>query len=277
MPDRFTVEDRIAATIDHGVADISLARPEKLNTLDHQMFEAIVAAADWVARREDVRAVVLRGEGNAFCAGLDLSSASEMFSGTLDIANPVRGDTNLYQLAAMVWHDLSVPVIAALHGVAFGGGLQIALGADIRICTANTRLSLMEMRWGIVPDMGASVLLRDLMRPDQIRDLYYTARIIEGPEAEKMGLVTHLTEDPVAEAFAMARLVAENNPSAVRAAKRIANLIPGSERSDALRMEREEQHAIIAGGRPAGILREYLEDRKKYRAADQGARDKHRI
>ena len=161
-------DERVSITVEAGLADVRLNRPDKLNAIDHAMFSALSEASAALAKRDDVRVVVLSGSGRAFCAGLDLASmAGDPSSGLLN--DRAYGIANVFQNAAWGWRSLPVPVIAAIHGVAFGGGLQIALGADIRIVSADAKLAVMEGRWGMVPDMAGIALLRGLVRDDVAR------------------------------------------------------------------------------------------------------------
>lgn len=216
------MSERVTWTIEQGVADVRLARPDKMNALDPAMFEGILAAIDTLGKTPGLRAVVLSGEGRAFCAGLDMASMASAGAGT-DLAARSHGLANNFQQVAWGWRTLPVPVIAAVHGVAFGGGLQIASGTDIRIAAPDTRLSVMELKWGIVPDMAGFVLWRGTVRDDVLRELTYTAREFDGAEAQAFGFVTRLAEDPHAEALALAHTIAGRNPHAIRAAKRLAN------------------------------------------------------
>lgn len=214
--------ERVTWTITGGVADVRLNRPDKMNALDPAMIDGLLAAIDTLGHTAGLRAVVLSGEGRAFCAGLDMASMAGVGAG-IDIAARTHGLANSYQQVAWGWRTLPVPVIAAVHGVAFGGGLQIASGADIRIAAPDTRLSVMELKWGIVPDMAGFVLWRDTVRGDVLRELTYTAREFDAVEAQGFGFVTRLADDPHAEALALARTIAGRNPDAIRAAKRLAN------------------------------------------------------
>ncbi len=174
--------DRVTIEVADGIADVTLNRPDKLNALDRAMFTALSEASTGLAKRDDVRVVVLSGGGRAFCAGLDLAAmAGDPSFGLLDERS--YGIANVFQNAAWGWRSLPVPVIAAIHGVAFGGGLQIALGADIRIVAPDAKLAVMEARWGLVPDMAGIALLRGLVRDDVARELTYTARQFSGTEA----------------------------------------------------------------------------------------------
>lgn len=215
--------ERVTMTIEGGVAEVRLARPEKLNALDPAMFAAIADTIDRLRDAREVRAVVLSGEGRGFCAGLDMASMAA--AGDLGGLSARRhGIANLYQHVAWGWRALPMPVIAALHGVVFGGGLQIASGADIRIAAPDARLSVMELKWGIVPDMAGYALWRGLVRDDVLREAIYTAREFGAEEAAALGFVTRLADDPLAEARALARAIADRNPAAIRAAKRLAGI-----------------------------------------------------
>jgi enoyl-CoA hydratase/carnithine racemase len=235
--------DRVTITVADGVAEVVLSRPDKMNALDPRMFASIVAAGDQVAADRSVRAVVLRGEGRSFCAGLDLGAMASMGSGSSgggdgsggtgdqpDIVGRSLSDrmpgrpSNLPQEAANVWQALPQPVIAALHGHVLGGGLQIALGADIRFATADATLSVMEARWGLLPDMTGPQALIRLCGLDVAKELVFTARRISGAEAHELGLVTHVVDDPVAGARALAAEIAGRNPQAIQGAKELLNL-----------------------------------------------------
>lgn len=218
------MSERVKTTIEGGVADVRLARPEKLNGLDLEMFEALARAGRALADDRSVRAVVLSGEGRAFSAGLDFQA---FLSGGAGGGRPdlLRRDAdwpaNFAQSAAYVWTVLPVPVIAAVHGYAFGGGLQIALAADIRIVAPDAKLSVMEIKWGLIPDMTGSQRLRHLVRLDVAKELTFTGRIVTGAEAVALGLATRVAEDPRAAAFELAREIAGKSPEAIRAAKEL--------------------------------------------------------
>ncbi|AEG51575.1 Enoyl-CoA hydratase/isomerase [Sphingobium chlorophenolicum L-1] len=251
MADVRTFSDRVTLRLDKGVADVRLARPEQLNALDGAMFDALAEAIAAIPA-SGAHAVVLSGEGRGFCSGLDKAMFAQMQAGErpagipADLAERTHGDANLPQHVATGWRSLDVPVIAAVHGVAFGGGLQIALGADIRIVAPDARLGLFEMRWGLVPDMGAMALLPALMRDDDLRDILYTGREFDGQEAREMGIATRLSPDPLAAALDMAGAIARSSPAAMRAAKRLANLGSGSIAA-ILKAESEEQQKLIGG------------------------------
>ena len=204
-------------TLQHGVADVRLVRGDKMNALDDEMFEALRRTGEQLKTLPGVRAVLLSGEGRAFCAGLDTANFGKMASGQRGGARLLQGErtsggSNPPQHTVMVWRELPVPVIAAVHGVAYGGGFQLMLAADIRIMAADTRLSIMEINWGLVPDMGGMALLRHLVRDDVARELTYTGRVFSGSEAQQLGLATRLSADPYADALALAREIAARPP-----------------------------------------------------------------
>ncbi|CAN5353903.1 crotonase/enoyl-CoA hydratase family protein [soil metagenome] len=228
------------------VAHVILERPERINALNAELIDAIVAAGDEVAARRDCRAVVISGAGRGFCSGIDLDSLKAASGGgprAIDIATEVRDGANIAQHAVLLWRDLPMPVIAAVHGVAYGGGLQLALGADIRIVHPQARLALMEVKWGLIPDMAGMALAPALVRPDILAELVFTGRVVEGSEAQRLGLATALAEDPVEAALALAATIAAFSPDAVRAAKRLLRH-PGPQ-SARLRAEAAEQAALF--------------------------------
>jgi enoyl-CoA hydratase/carnithine racemase len=217
-------EQRVTISIDAGVADVRLNRPDKMNALDPAMFAGIEDALAQLRNAPGLWAIVLSGEGRAFCAGLDMASmASGGASIGKDLRDRTHGIANIFQHVAWGWRELPVPVIAAVHGIAFGGGFQIMSGADIRIVRPDTRLSIMELKWGLVPDMAGVALWRTLVRDDLLRELTYTAREFSGEDALRYGFATQVADDPHAEAMTLARAIAARNPDAVRGAKRMYN------------------------------------------------------
>ncbi|MBA4765607.1 crotonase/enoyl-CoA hydratase family protein [Qipengyuania huizhouensis] len=239
--------DRVTIDLaDNGVAQVRFNRPDKMNALDPAQFEAIIAAGEELRTMKGLRAVVLAGEGRAFCAGLDLSN----FTAAPDderkpLTERTHGNANLFQEVAMTWRKCPVPVIAAVHGVCFGGGLQIASGADIRVIHPATRMAIMEMKWGLVPDMGGYHLWRGLVRDDHLRELVYTNREFSGQEALSLGLATHVTEDPLGKASEIANEIANRNPEAIRGAKRLSEAMLEQSGDDILMAESVEQAAVI--------------------------------
>ncbi|WP_374942109.1 crotonase/enoyl-CoA hydratase family protein [Sphingomonas sp.] len=237
------MNDRVTIAVADGVADVRLNRADKMNALDPAMFDGIVDAIDRLAAMRDVRCVVLSGEGRAFCAGLDMASMAGGGSG-LDPAR-THGAANTVQQVAWGWRTLPMPVIAAVHGVAFGGGFQIMSGADIRIARADARFAIRESYWGLVPDMAGIALWRTLARDDMLRELTYTAREFDAAEAERLGFVTRLADDPLAEAMALARTIAGRSPDAIRGAKRLYNLAADGDAAAVLQAETDEQLKVI--------------------------------
>ena len=246
------MSDRVTMTIDGGVADVRLSRGEKMNAIDNAMFDALVETGEQLKERADVRAVVLSGEGRAFCAGLDMGNFQNMASGERrGVTELAKGRTaagaNRAQQACYVWREVPVPVIAAVHGVAFGGGFQLALGADIRIVAPDAKLAVLEIKWGLVPDMSGIVLMRGLIRDDVARELTWTGRVFSGEEAAAMGLATHVSADPHADALALAREIASKNPHAIRGGKRLLNLAQSDASIDAIFLEETREQVALIG------------------------------
>ena len=248
-------EQLVTIDINAGVADVRLNRPEKYNALSQSMFKAIIDAGEQLRYDKSLRAVVLSGNGRGFCAGLDMDSFAKM--GDSDKAATQGGsetksllDTdgrveNFAQRPALVWKYLQVPVIAALHGVAYGGGAQIALGADIRIAAPDLKMSVMEIKWGLVPDMSITQTLRDLLPMDVAKQLAFTGQVLSGNEAQKLGLVTQVAEDPHAQAMSMAREIAGKSPDAIRAAKQLFETAWHADAKTGLELEAELQAGLI--------------------------------
>jgi enoyl-CoA hydratase/carnithine racemase len=258
--------DRVKIEVAEGVAEVMLNRADKLNALDSAMFEAIIAAGESLSRTAGLRAVVLSGAGKGFCAGLDNETFASIAAGgaapTLGgLAKRTHGIANAFQQAAYVWRTLPVPVIAAIHGVALGGGFQIALGADIRYVAPDARLAVLEIKWGLVPDMGGIALMRELARSDVIRELAMTGRIFSGAEAFAYGFATSLHADPRAAARATAKEIAARSPDAVRAAKRLLNAASDSDAAAILLAESKEQAALIGSPNHVEAVRSGMEGR----------------
>lgn len=238
--------DKVIVEIADHIAKVTLNRPEKLNALDVPMLEGLIEAGEALAADASVRAVVLTGAGRAFCAGMDLSNFVE--GGPLEhipIIERTHGIANFFQKPALVWRELPVPVIAAGQGIIYGGGLQIFSGADIKYIAPETKLSIMEMKWGLIPDMAGTQLWRHSVRDDIIRELTYTHRVFSGKEAVGYGFATHLSETPLEAAMALAAEIASKSPSAVVKAKKVLNAAPYSNVAEGLIMESEDQAAII--------------------------------
>ena len=241
---------RVSVEIENHVARVTLTRGNQMNALDPAMMQAIVEAGEGLMSNEDVRAVVLAGEGRAFCAGLDVMSFAAMAQGDpAQLLEPrTYGNANLFQQVVMVWRKLPVPVICALQGVAYGGGCQIALGADVRFAAPGTKMAVMEMKWGIVPDMGGMALLPHLTRSDVIRRLTYTATPFDAEQALGWGLVSEIVEDPLAAAMVLAEDIAGKSPSAIRAAKALIGFAEDHpDDPDAVLLEESRVQATLIG------------------------------
>jgi enoyl-CoA hydratase/carnithine racemase len=240
------MSERVSIEVADHVATVTLTRPDKHNALDGAMFEGIIGAAEEVASITGVRAVVLHGEGPSFCSGLDIASLA---SGPVSLDDILErtGDrrANMAQRTSTDWIDLPVPVIAAVHGNCFGGGLQIALGADIRIAAPDAKLSVMEVKWGLVPDMGITSSLPRLVPIDVAKELTFTGRIFSGAEAAELGVVTRVADDPLAAAQELAAAIAQRSPDAVRAAKRLYDETWHAPADEGLLLETDLQRGLI--------------------------------
>jgi len=247
----------VTVSIENHIADGRLNRPEKLNALSREMFEAIGAMIDRLSGESKVRVVVLSGEGKGFCAGLDTSMfassglTNNSEDGTSLVNRRNNGITNWAQHVAYGWKQLPMPVIAAIHGACIGGGCQIALGADIRYAAPDAKLSIREMYWGLIPDMSVSQTIRDLMPIDKAKELIYTARIISGEEAGRINLVTRVCADPRAEAMQLAEEIAGRSPHAMRAAKQLLNDAWHGDDAQGLLLESALESSLI--GRPNNV------------------------
>ena len=263
--------------LSNGIKHVELNRPEKLNSLDMKMFTAIADTVKSLMNDKSLRAIVLSGKGKAFCAGLDVKSIANPMEDdgvtlpstkmkellkrpeSYDFTNDLHLDSesiqsmyrdmeavgNLAQDVAYLWRKIPVPVICALQGVCFGGGLQIALGADIRLATPDCRLSVMEAKWGLIPDMAGSIFLRELVRMDIAKDLTFTGRIVDGIEAEKLGLVTRVVDDPLQEAIQYAEMIAKKSPDSIAASKLLLQKSWVASEENCLNLETELQKKIL--------------------------------
>jgi enoyl-CoA hydratase/carnithine racemase len=248
MVSRIAANDRVKVEVVNGVADVRLSRPEKMNAIDPRMFEALIEVGESLKSQANVRAVVLSGDGRAFCAGIDMRRFGDGAKlPPRDLAPRTHGIANEPQRAVLVWRELPVPVIAAVHGVAFGAGFQLSLGADIRYLDPETRLSVMEVEWGLVPDMAGTALMRQLARDDIIRELSYTGRIFSAEEAYAYGFATHLCLEPRNAALSLARVIAQKSPDAIRASKRLLNGPIYADMAGRLLSESKERDALVHG------------------------------
>ncbi|SEQ23518.1 crotonase/enoyl-CoA hydratase family protein [Thalassovita taeanensis] len=245
------MKNRVTYEIDQGVADVRLVRTDKSNALDGAMFDALIDCGTQLKNTAGLRAVVISGEGSGFCAGIDMDVLKEMeggaIAGAADIVTRTHGVCNRFQYAAWIWREMPVPVIAAVHGFALGGGFQLALGADMRFVAPDAKMALMEVKWGLVPDMGATHLMCHLVREDLVRDLGFTGRVFNGTQAHEYGLATRLSNAPHTEALQAARDIADKSPSAMRALKRLFNGAYDQPARDRLTQETIEQQKLVGG------------------------------
>ena len=261
-------EDRVTISIEDGIADVRMNRADKRNALDNAMFTSLAAAGDYLKTLPELRAVVLSGDGASFCAGLDFGSFQAMAQGSSGQGGSVNAGamsdgriTHLAQQVCWVWQEVPVPVIAAVHGHALGGGMQIALGADIRIVHPDTQLSVREVHWGLIPDMTGTLMLSRLVRPDIVKDLVFSARVFSGAEGFELGLVTRLSKTPQADAMDLAQEIAGRSPDAVRGAKKLINLMANDGAAQQFAAEREVIGKLIGGANQVEAVMSHFEKR----------------
>lgn len=272
---------RVTISVEAGIADVRLNRPDKLNALDTPMLDGILRAGERLAADPTIRVVVLSGEGRGFCAGLDAASLGAIAGGSFgepdpefadayahfaEVAGPIadRLDghiTNVYQQVAQQWSDLAVPVIAACHGVVFGGGLQIALGADIRLTAPDAKWSVLEIRWGLLPDMTGIPQLIRLVGLDVVKELAFTGRMLSGSEAADLGVATRVSDDPRGEAMALAREISAKNPHAIRGMKALCNAAGTRPLAESYQEESRLMEALIGTPNQVEATMAHLEKR----------------
>jgi len=265
--DHEVMSDRVSIAIDGGVADVRLNRPDKLNAVDAAMFSGLVEAGETLKADPSVRAVVLSGEGRGFCSGLDFASFQAMGGGDFgaSLGDVPRRDegriTNAGQQAAYVWTEMPAPVIAAIHGPALGAGFQIALAADIRFIAPDAKMSVLEIRWGLVPDMTGTQMLPRLVGLDVAKELAFTGRMVSGEEAVDLGLATHLAEDPRAAALELARDLASKSPHAVRGVKKLLNMAGQVPLADGFKAEERTMGSLIGSPNNVEAIAAYFDNR----------------
>ena len=271
------IDERVTISVVDGIADVKMNRADKRNALDNAMFTSLNAAGEYLKKLDGLRVVVLSGDGASFCAGLDFSSFAQMAEAgakanaadnnadkKTDMNAGVMVDgriTHMAQQVCWVWQEVPVPVIAAVHGHALGGGIQIALGADIRIVHPETQLSVREVHWGLIPDMTGTLMLSRLVRPDIVKNLVFTARVFSGHEAHEMGIATQLSQNVHADAMTMAREIAGRSPEAVRGAKKLINLLANSGAAEQFAAERETIGKLIGSANQAEAVMSHFEKR----------------
>jgi len=263
------IDERVTISVVDGIADVKMNRADKRNALDNAMFTSLNAAGEYLKKLDGLRVVVLSGDGASFCAGLDFSSFAQMAEAGVADKKPdmnagsmVDGRiTHMAQQVCWVWQEVPVPVIAAVHGHALGGGIQIALGADIRIVHPDTQLSVREVHWGLIPDMTGTLMLSRLVRPDIVKNLVFTARVFSGHEAHEMGIATQLSQNVHADAMTMAREIAGRSPEAVRGAKKLINLLANSGAAEQFAAERATIGQLIGTANQAEAVMSHFEKR----------------
>lgn len=262
--------ERVTISVVDRIADVRMVRADKRNALDNDMFNALASVGEQLRTMHDVRAVVLSGEGASFCAGLDFGSFQAMASSKATTDSSPRlnaGDmtdgriTHLAQQVCWVWQEIPVPVIAAIHGHALGGGLQIALGTDIRIVHPDTQLSIREVHWGLIPDMTGTLMLSRLVRPDIAKDLVFSARIFSGTEAFEIGVATRLSNDPLQDSLALAAEIAQRSPEAIRGAKQLLNRLANAGAAEQFAAERQAIGKLIGSPNQIEAVMAHFEKR----------------
>jgi len=257
------MSDLVKIETEDYITHVRLNRPQKYNALNPELFEAIIEAGQSIAADSSIRAVVMSGEGKGFCAGLDFQSFMEL--GKINpeeaFARPADSPANFAQLVGYIWKQVPVPVIAAVHGAAFGGGFQLALAADIRLAAPDARFSVMEIKWGLVPDMSGTQTLRDLVRLDVAKELTFTGRIVEAQEAAHLGLITRVCDDPLAEARKMASEIGAKSPHAIAAGKRLLEGAWHGSHADGFQLEETLQRTLIGSANQIEAVMANFENR----------------
>lgn len=215
-------EQRVTLEIEHDIAFVTLNRPDKRNALDMAMFKAIDGVSRQLKRNKRIRAVIVQGNGEDFCSGLDVKSVLSQRSSAMSLlAKWLPGKANLAQRVSVNWRRIPVPVIMVIQGRCWGGGLQIALGADFRFTTKDASLSIMEGKWGLIPDMGANLALRELVSKDVALRMAMTAEVISAESAKEIGLITGFSDDPLRQAMDLAEAIIDRSPDAVAGVKKL--------------------------------------------------------
>jgi len=240
-----TEEKVVLCEIKDKIAFVSFNRPDKYNALNLAVFEQMIAIGEDLISNKKIRAVILAGNGKGFCSGLDVKSMMKTIGASNKVMHKENPeDQNMVQRISLVWRDIPVPVIAAIHNICYGGGFQIALGADIRYATPDTKFSIMETKWGLIPDMGASVTFPELMNIDQVKELTFTGRVFEAPEAKELGVITKIVDDPMQAALDLANELKERSPDALMYGKKLFNETWLADEGESLKKETDFQNAI---------------------------------
>jgi enoyl-CoA hydratase/carnithine racemase len=248
------MENRIDFKVENNIAHVHLVRGDKMNALDHDMMDALIEAGERLHTDKNIRAAVISGQGKAFCAGLDMGNFAKMANPSEEkkssvsegrLAERTHGLANRPQKCGVTWREAPVPVIAAAHGFALGGGFQIFMGADIRYAAPKTKFSIMEIKWGLVPDMGTTHAMTRVAGEDKVKELAMTGRIFEAEEAIDLGFLTRICDDPLAAAMETAHQIANRNPNAIRGIKQLFNEPADRHLDDTLMLESVLQDDII--------------------------------
>ncbi|AYA03729.1 crotonase/enoyl-CoA hydratase family protein [Acinetobacter sp. WCHAc010034] len=230
----------------NGIATVTLNRPEKRNAMSFALLKDLVRTANLIKKDRSIRCVILTGEAQVFSAGIDLSDLNNPKNTAYAAWELIKPGQSLFQKAFLIWQELPVPVIAAMEGFCFGAGMQLALAADVRIAHPKTQMSIMESRWGLVPDMGLSRSLKGVIGLDLAKELTLTARIFDAGYAKEIGLVTHLDESPLSRAQALAEEMLSRSPDALAAAKRVLDAME-HDPAKSLRLEKIWQLKLLLG------------------------------
>ena len=257
------MSDRVLVTVNEHVAEVMLNRPDKYNALDLDMFHALDAVLRRLKQESGVRAVVLHGSGDNFCAGIDLDLLKHGGEAAMKtLLRPVDGTpATLAQWVAYGWRKLPAPVICALRGITYGGGFQIAMGADLRYAAPDVRLSIMEARWGLIPDMAISATLRDVVPPDRIKEFAFSADVFDADEGARLGVITRVADDPLAAARELASEIAAKSPDAIKGIKRLVNEAWAASEAEGLALEAQIQVELLRSPNQAEAVRAGLEKR----------------
>lgn len=231
---------------ENGIATVYLNRPDKRNAMSFKLLKALVETAKEIKKDRSIRCVILSGEANVFSAGIDLADLNDPKNKAYAAWELIKPGQSLFQKAFLVWQDLPIPVIAAIEGFCFGAGMQLALAADIRVAHPETQMSIMETRWGLVPDMGLTRTIKGIIGVDLAKELSLTARIFNGQYAKEIGLITHVNETPLQKAQEIAQEMIQRSPDALAAVKSVLDAMEHAP-TKSLRLEKIWQLKLLLG------------------------------
>ncbi|MCK0154965.1 crotonase/enoyl-CoA hydratase family protein [Alcanivorax sp. S6407] len=266
-----TFRNRVTLEKKDGTAYVTLSRADKYNGLDFDMMEGLIDAAKAVKKDRNLRVVIMQGDGKAFCAGLDFATVmTQPLKVLKGFTKYGIKKTNLFQQVCWCWRELPVPVITVLHGYCYGGGMQIALAADFRFATPDCEMSIMEIKWGLIPDMTGTVTLRELVPMDVAKELTMTGRLFNGEEAKRLNLVTRVAENPLQEAEKLADAIKSRSPDAISAGKSLFQQTWNASEAQAFDIESKLQFKLMRGKN----YRRALTAGKKKQAPEFGPRER---